>query len=199
VTPSKRQLFVLGQLAIERWCDANNVPRPRVEESGDPTMFGTCAYYRDNVIYIAVDACAAVGMAGRAWSYPGYVVDRTPFGVLAHELGHHVERAHGAAGGIFASRWRQETNEAPITSYAPNVNEWFAEIFRLFVTNPNLLEQLRPGMFVRLLARWPQRIEPRTWSHVLAGADRQIRAAENKIADARKKQSRALLAGVALR
>lgn len=59
-------------------------------------------------------------------------------------------------------------------------------MFRLFVTNPTLLALLRPSVYARMLARWPQFAERRTWLDVLAGADRQLHAAENKIAVARK-------------
>lgn len=45
----------------------------------------------------------------------------------------------------------EESGELPITSYAPNPAEWFAEIFRLFVTNHGLLKQLRPKTYNILL------------------------------------------------
>lgn len=38
-----------------------------------------------------------------------------------------------------------------ITSYAPNAMEWFAEIFRLFVTNPDLLKLIRPKAYKAIL------------------------------------------------
>lgn len=177
----RNQLFVDGEVLIGRWCHLNGVPQVRVERTREPESFGVCAYYRDGVIYISVEACARIGTAGRAWSYPGYVVDRTPYGVLAHELGHHVEGAHGAAGGLVARLWRQETGERPLTGYCPNDNEWFAEIFRVFITNPDLLRQLRPATFVRLRERWPTPVETRAWDVVLAGAGRQLGAAVNKI------------------
>jgi len=152
------------------------------EMPGNRPDFGVCAYYRDNTIFIWPNACALIGVAGRSWSYPGYVVDRTPYGVLAHELGHHTEGAHGTQGGIVAKAWRHETGEAPLTGYCPNDNEWFAEIFRLFVTNPELLSLLRPKMYVLLNKRWPNHAEHRLWNQVLASAPRQIKAAQNKIA-----------------
>ena len=180
--PDKMELFDLGRDLIYRWCEMNQVDRPKIiiHPDGKPT-FAVCAYYRDGAIYIWPHACASIGMAGRSWSYPGYVVDRTPYGVLAHELAHHVEGAHGGRGGKIAKTWFVETGESPITSYAPNVNEWFAEIFRLFLTNPDLLSILRPKMFKKLSGEWPRLIERRVWKDVLKGAERQIRAAENKI------------------
>lgn len=175
----KRRLFEMGLLRMNAWCEANAVIPPQVVENEQPVDFGTCAFYRDDVITIHVRSCASIGRTGMAWSYPGYVVDRTPYGVLAHELGHHLDEAHGPRGGIRARTWQQETNEPAITSYAPNVNEWFAEIFRLFVTNPDLLRLIRPRMFVRLNDSFKS-VESRSWDEVLIEA-RQQNAARNKI------------------
>ena len=187
----KRGLLFDGQVRIGNWCFLNGVVQPRVEETDEPKRFGHCAYYRDGVIYIAVDACAAIGRAGRQWSYPGYVVDRTPYGVLAHELGHHVDKAHGSAGGLVASAWRKETDEEPLTGYCPNDNEWFAEIFRLFVTNPELLRVLRPRTCALLRQRWPRKSVLVSWEQVLEGSSRHISAARNKVVDAMRRQRRA--------
>jgi len=186
---SRAELFHEGLLHIERWCALNHVRMPEIESyPGKDPDFGVCAYYRDSVIRIWVDACAPIGRSARAWSYPGYVVDRTPYGVLAHELGHHVEDARGARGGLVAKVWLIETAEDPISGYCPNPNEWFAEIFRLFVTNPSLLELLRPKMYKRLRTRWLELAETRSWQEVLAGADRWITAAQNKIRKAQRGQ-----------
>lgn len=107
---TKDELFESGCALVQLWCEANSVDHPMIEcDEGDPTAFGVCAYYRSGVIFIDVAACAGLGHAGRQWSWPGYVVDRTPYGVLAHELAHHVEHAHGASGGVVAGSWRRET------------------------------------------------------------------------------------------
>lgn len=84
-------LYLKGRERVTAFCQANQIKPPRIVESDDPQNFAQCAYYRDGVIYIHVPSCAQIGRAGRQWSYPGYSVDRTPFGVLAHELGHHVD------------------------------------------------------------------------------------------------------------
>jgi hypothetical protein len=176
---TKSDLFQCGVARMQAWCALNSITPPRVEVTGEPELFGTCAYYRDAVIYISIPACAAIGRAGRAWSYPGHTVDRTPFGVIQHELGHHVDMAHGARPGLFGSSWRQETGEKEISSYCPNDNEWFAEMFRLFVTNPMLLQALRPRTFAKMAA-W-RSVETRPWERVLAGADRQIAVLRKRI------------------
>ena len=120
-------------------------------------------------------ACAAIGTAGRQWSYPGHTVDRTPYGVIAHELGHHVDGAHGSAPSRegYGARWRVETREKPLTGYCRDDNEWFAEMFRLFITNPNLLRLERPKTHALMMDQWSP-AETRAWDVVLASAPRQL-------------------------
>lgn len=179
---TKTELLEQGRALILRWCRLNQVIPPvvRIYEEGRP-QFSTCAYYRDSVIHIWPRACASIGLAGPAWSYPGYSVDRTPYGVLAHELGHHVDLAHGTKEGTWARELRKNTDEAPLTNYCPNTNEWFAELFRLFVTNPTLLRELRPRVWKEFVARWPVYSETRSWERVLAGSPRHVIAATRKI------------------
>ncbi len=182
--PERDALFNAGSALVARWCVLNRVEIPRIVcRTGKPD-FGVCAYYRDNQIDIWVNSCAAYGRAGRQWSWPGYVVDRTPYGVLAHELGHHVERAHGPRGGFRSHVWRP-LDAKPLTGYCPNDNEWFAEMFRLFVTNPDLFKRLRPRVADLFFADWPGVPESREWRDVLIGSPRHIAAAENKLKGAR--------------
>lgn len=181
---SKDDLFEAGKRHIGLWCALNAVEPPRVNARTGKPDFGTCAYYRDGQIEIWVKSCAGIGLAGRQWSYPGYVVDRTPYGVLAHELGHHVDKQHGPRGGFRSHVWRP-LDAAPLTGYCPNDNEWFAELFRLYVTNPHLLNLVRPRIFELFCNEWPARAEIHSWTTVLAGSPRHLAAASNKIAKAK--------------
>lgn len=179
---NKSDLFELGKQHIASWCALNGVEMPRiVTHVGRPT-FGTCAYYRDNQIDIWVDSCAAIGLVGRQWSYPGYVVDRTPYGVLAHELGHHSDKQSGARGGYRSHVWRP-LDAKPLTGYCPDNddNEWYAELFRLFVTNPDLFQAIRPKIEDLFFKEWPQRAESRPWGDILSASPRHVAAAKNKI------------------
>jgi hypothetical protein len=178
--PSRDDLFELGKAHIAAWCSLNEVSPPKVNPRNGRPDFGVCAYYRDGEIEIWVHSCATIGLVGRQWSYPGYVVDRTPYGVLAHELGHHVDRQHGAAGGVRSHLWRP-LDAVPLTSYCPNDNEWFAELFRLFVTNPDLFCAVRPKLESLFFGDWPKAVEMRPWQGVLADSPRHIAAASNKI------------------
>lgn len=185
----KDALFDLGLAHINRWCALNGIAPPKVNRQSGKPDFGVCAYYRSGEIEIWVNSCAALGKAGRAWSWPCYSVDRTPYGVLAHELGHHVDRHHGPAGGTLSHMWRDQDPE-PLTSYCPNDNEWFAELFRLFVTNPDLLKTLRPVAYYLFARRWPELAERRTWRDLLDESTRHMNAVENKIRALNKKKPR---------
>lgn len=188
---TKRRLLMEGTALVIAWCRANRVAVPTIVEAREPSTHGACAFYRNSVITIDVLACAAIGTGGRSWSYPGYTVDRTPYGVLAHELGHHVDGAHGPAGGTWGADLRRIAAEEPLTSYCPNVNEYFAELFRLFVTNPDLLRLIRPRTHAVLDARWVT-VEDRPWNVVLADAPggRQLNAARRKVERAQKGERR---------
>lgn len=191
MTPSttRQYLFRDGVDLIEEFCEANTLIVPEVRPTKPQRWrFSACAYYRPTYIAIAVERCATPGRAGRAWSWPGYVIDRTPYGVLAHELGHHIDyrfsKEKGSYYGDFSRKLRVSTQEKNITSYCPNDAEWFAEIFRLFVTNSDLLRAYRPRTYSALRERLtPVRDAP--WEQVLKDApDRTIEQARKKIASA---------------
>lgn len=183
----KPSLLKRGQDLMTRFCAANNLTVPAVVLA-DPGRwpFGVCAYYRREVITISVKHCAAIGFAGMQWSFPGHSVDRTPYGVIAHELGHHVDLLNantrrGPYWSDFSIRMREACGEEKLTSYCPDDAEWFAEMFRLFVTNPDLLSKLRPRTHAAFIERWKPVFED-TWRERLAGApDRTIASIEKKL------------------
>lgn len=157
-----------------------------------PFSGATCGVYvpgRRARLCVDAHLCARPGYGGRAWSWPGYVVDRTPYGVHAHELGHHaevmvrwralLEPAHPLANimGNPARRGRAETQEPALTSYCPNDHEWWAEMFRLFMTNSDLLRLVRPKTYSLFLRMGLVPFETRPWEEVLADAPECTRAA----------------------
>ena len=184
--PDKDEMFLMGKIAVRDFIEVNNLAPVQIVEEQVNKRYSTCAYYRDSMIFIDIPACARIGHSGRAWSFPGYVTDRTPFGVLCHELGHHVDSAHGSRPGRISHELRSETKEDAITGYAPNTNEWFAEIFRLFVTNPDLLRLIRPRMHAKLASRYHS-IEGRRWDEIVT-TDRHRSAARTKIANTNRQQ-----------
>lgn len=182
----KQELYTRGVELMKEFCGANKLSAPIVTpHAKEEWKFkGTCAYYRPTYISICVDQCANIGRAGRLWSYPGYVVDRTPYGVVQHELGHHVDftlsDARTSYGGDFSTKLRAATGELRITSYCPNDMEWFAEIFRLFVTNSDLLKTIRPVTYASLKEIYRPVVDA-PWRKILADApERTLIAAARK-------------------
>ena len=184
---TKDQLLASGSALVKAFCEHNGLDNPPVRVYGKEEwrFSSTCAYYRPVGIHIAPSRCAHPGRAGRAWSWPGYVIDRTPHGVMAHELGHHVDytlsSSKGSYGGDFSSKMRERSGETKLTNYCPNDWEWFAEMFRLFVTNPDLLRAVRPRTF-REIADVLKPVEKRPWREVLADAPaRTVEMAARKV------------------
>jgi hypothetical protein len=182
----KVEMLRNGVHLMEMFCAVNTIGIPKVIEA-DPERwpFGTCAYYRNNVTTICVRRCASIGTAGMQWSYPGNTVDRTPYGVIQHELGHHVDMTKSSRTdryrGDFSLSMRAESGEKPITTYCPDDGEWFAEMFRLFVTNPDLLRILRPRTHAAMLVHFTP-VFGDTWRARMTGApERTIKATERKV------------------
>lgn len=177
--PTKSEMWEAGIVHAGKFCQANGLPEPTITQTAVKDWpFGTCAYYRmtpdgKGKVVVCVQKTASVGTAAQAWSYPGYVADRTPYGVIAHEIGHHVDYLMGGNKGAYWSDYgvgiRAVSAEPPITSYAPNTAEWFAEMARLFITNPALLKAIRPKTYGLLIMQLKP-VETRGWEEVLMGA-----------------------------
>ena len=159
---NKEDSFSRGYSLIQKFCLRNRVDCPEVTPfQFEEWYFDACAYYRpDPGICICISKCQnpCSEFNSRNWSWPGNTVDRTPYGVLAHELGHHFDRETGDNKFSYFSEFGREvlekSQEPKLTNYCPNLAEWFAEMFRLFVTNPSLLSKLRPTTFSILVKRW---------------------------------------------
>ncbi len=183
---SKSALLERGEILLRQFCSSNGLQIPAVRSAhADTWPYGACAFYRPTYIAICVPKCAAIGIAGPAWSFPGYTVDRTPYGVLQHELGHHVDVQKGTKPGAYWSDFsvavRGHAGEKAITSYCPNDAEWFAEMFRVFVTNPDLLRLVRPRTYREIRASFTPVFED-TWRARLQGAPaRTITAAYRQV------------------
>jgi len=88
-------------------------------------------------------------------SYPGNKVDRTATGVVAHEVGHHVDeileaqRVHSSRR---CSSWVNLTkNSKAVSGYEEVPSEVWAETMRLFILNPDLLRQGSPKRYAYLV------------------------------------------------
>lgn len=191
---TKQSLLERGKALAIMFCQMNGISAPDVKQiPTEELLVGSCAYYRSGVTTICVPKCASIGFAGQQWSFPGYTVDRTPYGVIQHELGHHVDVVHSHSKakyyGDFSLMMRARSEEAPITTYCPNDGEWFAEMFRVFVTNPDLLLAVRPRTHREMMGFFKP-VFFDTWSERLAGApERTMLAAQRKVAAAVKGKS----------
>jgi hypothetical protein len=186
---NKNQMLEAGYDLARKFCVANSLELPELQMVHVIDWpFSVCAYYRPIYIRMCLAKTSHIGAANMRWSFPGYVADRTPYGVIAHELGHHVDVTLSTQKrgyfGDFSIALRKMTSEKPITSYAPNDAEWFAEMFRLYLTNPALLQILRPKTYAILRALFVP-AETRDWAEVLADAPyRTQEMARRKVADA---------------
>ncbi len=180
-----------GRERVKLFCTRNKLTQPALVEPTpnhvDRMMaryyhLNSCGFYRRQTIHVMVDKCAHPGRSGMSWSWPGYVIDRTPFGVYAHELGHYVDEVYSKPGASVSGQMRERTKEPAITGYCPNDSEWFAEIFRLFVTNPDYLSLFRPRTYHAVLGLGLIPVETRNWRAVLAEAPaRTVAMADKKL------------------
>jgi hypothetical protein len=152
-----------GKMRAAAFCQANKLPSMQVVEvQPDDWHFDVCAYWRNSTCTICLKHCGrpAGDRDTRNWSWPGAVTDRTPYGVVCHELGHHVDwhcspaKTRGPYHGMICQKIMEQSGEKAITSYCPNPAEWFAEMMRVFVTNHALLHAVRPKTWGLLADRW---------------------------------------------
>lgn len=175
----KKELLQLGKGLMEEFCYVNDVPKPEIDvvpkdEWGFPSV---CAYYRFNYIAICLECCGyPCGLeTSMNWTWPGSTIDREPFGVICHELAHACDVHRGQVKHITTGKYWSEyskaiqetTREPKLTNYCPNHAEWFAEIFRVFITNPNLLKLLRPKTYNLLIDDGWKPVVKRDWKEAM--------------------------------
>lgn len=172
----REELFERGRALMRRWLRAErNHPAGNHPLSGAPPVLRLCVLSPSDDSPLA--GCVRTDWARRPGVVLSWVRHRIapPTGVIQHELGHHVDGAEGTRGGMFSYQWRRQTGAMPLTGYCPNDQEWFAELFRLFVTNPDLLHRVRPSVSVLMVGQWNP-VETRTWQEVLVDAPERTRA-----------------------
>jgi hypothetical protein len=84
--------------------------------------------------------------------------------------------------GDYSKKLHEKTKEKSITSYDPNVAEWFAEICRLYITNHALLALIRPRTWAALHKQFKP-VSDEDWVKELGPnvPARVIKALENKM------------------
>lgn len=160
-----------------------NVPQPQIIPNA-PTggrRFGTggthFGLWFNGTIWVNVaEASTPVRVRGRKWSYPGYKIDRTCCGILAHEFGHHVaERVRAER-----AKWCQIVKDTkPVSGYEPVPDEAWAESMRIFILNPDLLRAARPERFA-FITKFFKPLHDASWKSVLGNAPEFILQQANK-------------------
>lgn len=195
----KQELLELGRTRLKEICETNSLPVPPINViSKADWPFGVCAFYRPDTgatrkwaqpgISICLEKCQTpmLNSKGQNWTWPGYTVDREPYGVIMHECGHHFDWHAGKKKGSyyseFSSEVMEQSGEEKLTNYCDNPAEWWAEMFRLFGTNPGLLKVLRPKTYAIILGKW-EPVGEMKWMKALGDnvPARNVIAIENKI------------------
>jgi hypothetical protein len=100
------------------------------------------------LVNVAVTATVVNHPTTMRQSRPGWRIDRTVYGVVQHEIGHHVWRyATRSAHHKWRTVLRRIPKAARVSGYEPVPEEAFAETCRVFVLNPDLLKLALPGRY----------------------------------------------------
>jgi hypothetical protein len=178
----KTQSFLDGIARCRAFLSLNSLREPAFINAPDGKLFG---WYTSNKVWVNVGKTRPATITpGFSWTYPGYKADLTAYGVTAHEVGHHVQ----AIRKISRHEIRVITALEPrVTSYEPTPNESFAEMMKVFITNPDLLRVGRPVRWIFLTRQLGLRpVDDRPWTDVLSAAHPKfIAAAHNWIKQGR--------------
>lgn len=150
---TKQDLYKLTCEQINQFCELNLMTPPKIKIA----ICRNYGYYQpdSNGGYIGLNIKAArlpvfSPTTGRFQSFTGNKTDRTVAGVLAHEFGHYIDmgvRKHLNLRGQFRALIGVENS---VSSYDIIEVERVAEAFRLFILNPQLLQQGRPKAYAIL-------------------------------------------------
>lgn len=146
VENNKQRLYDIGDQLITEFLKINNIEKPIISINNNLRGRGIF-YIKSKNIKINLKKCVlATKTPQYSWSFPGYKSDNTPIGVLAHEVGHYIFEIKKNKEITTKLNEIINSNEKSITSYDKNntIHEAFAEMFKLFITNPDLLKKGRP-------------------------------------------------------
>lgn len=178
-TESKEQLLYKGIELMESFCEHNGIKIPHVFiNSGlGPSCYGV--FYYKNIIHLNMKLCKPpVKVPGYDWSFPGYIQDLTPYGILAHELGHYISD-------ILGKKFRKnfvnikKIEENVTASDDRGLDEKMAEAARLFITNPDLLKRGRPHRYEIFKKHYDPIVNNR-WRTILKHAHPKIHTAAER-------------------
>lgn len=134
-----------GRDIISRFCKLNKIDQPIItNKKCDPRYYGFYSYGSNEIVYDKKQCRVSVNVPGFQWAYTGYKADVTVAGILSHEMGHYVDDYFGYPSQRIKRFVRKEKS---VSSYEPDGCEIFAEAFRLFLLNPNLLQLACPRRY----------------------------------------------------
>ena len=140
-------LFHAGKEIAFAWLDYNDIPRPIILaydeyrlasplvwylKPGDRLEWDCEGLYFCGHCFVNVDRTHTPSPTG---DWPGYLVDYTAVGVVAHEVGHYVW--HWLQ--LQTGPWRECLSRKLTGKFETNPEEAWAETVRLFILNPVLL------------------------------------------------------------
>lgn len=188
---SKRELYEVGLDLAKRFLVFNNIDLPvylTYEEAlqaryghvravqflrrvmNGPAQGTGTGLQVDEYVFVNLDRCAWPVWKPklRSWSWPGYKTDRTPVGVVAHEVGHYVSNLMGKEQDGEAWRALITKHKKTVSGYEPVPSEAMAETMRLFILNPQLLRMALPEryQFVQGLGLCSP-LEKKNWREVI--------------------------------
>lgn len=177
VSPGEDKVSVLakGLLELDAFGTLNNVPRLAGLHFSPPpharNRFQLTGLYHNNTIWVDLSKTRTpVATPVRSWSFTGWKSDMTPAGVLAHEFGHHVWYALLPYRKIRSALREIVQVEHAVSGYEPCVEESFAEAFRVFMLNPDLLRCGWPGRYEFMLTVGLKPLHEIPWREILVNA-----------------------------
>ena len=119
-----------------------------------------------------------VKVPGYDWTFPGYIQDLTPYGILAHEFGHYISDMLGKK---FRKNFVniRKIEENVTSTDDRGLDEKMAEAARLFITNPDLLRIGRPYRYEIFSSHYTPVVKHR-WKTVLKNAHPKIISAAER-------------------
>lgn len=179
---SKADLCRLSVELCTEFLRLNNLTVPKyVIFRQESSPGGYCGLYTNNLIRVWASNVAKIAFVPfmRSWSYPGYKVDRTGMGVVAHETGHHVVKEAGLLRKL-SSELSRTLRYEKLTGYEPNLDEMLAETLRIFILNPDLLRKIAPNRYKFLVDAGLKPLIKDDWETVMKNADAKYISAVKK-------------------
>lgn len=168
---NKLENLEYGKSIVRAFCDFNEIALPAFVEDNKMNANGMYYWGKPRLRYNIKRCRTPVNNPGFAWSYTGYKSDMTVAGVVAHEFGHYIDDILKTP----SKRIKKAVaGESCVTSYEPNTYEIFAEAFRVFVLNPELLKIGRPKRYAFFEGLGLKPVILDNWEYVLGHAHNKI-------------------------